>query len=301
MMMNMYYFISDAHLGSRAMTDPEGHQQKLVDLLRGMEEDAKGVFLLGDIFDFWFEYLWECYPKPVEGCADAEKRLPTEAIPYSKRPFAPVLQQLRRMTDKGIKVHFFIGNHDIWTFGGLARMTGVTVHRRGEEITLNGKRCYLAHGDGLVPSGYIDALPKVVRSRIKRFIFLRSVFHHPAAQALFRLVPPVWGDAFGYEWAKRSRLKELANPFPYKGENREELVLWAKEQEGLCAPSTENQEPSTEHRAPRTDYYIFGHRHIELDLQLASQSRVVILGDFFRQFTYASLDADGGLMLSVFE
>lgn len=289
--MEKYYFISDAHLGSRAMTNPEEHQQKLVDLLRVMEDDAAGVILLGDIFDFWFEYLWECYPAKPE----------TDAIPPSKRFFAPVLQQLRRMTDKGIEVHFFIGNHDIWTFGGLARMTGVTVHRRGEEITLNGKRCYLAHGDGLVPSGYIDALPKSVKRRIKRFIFLRSVFHHPAAQALFRLIPPAWGDAFGYEWAKRSRLKELANPFPYKGENREELVLWAKEQEGLCAPSTEHRAPSTENRAPRTDYYIFGHRHIELDLQLASQSRVVILGDFFRQFTYASLDADGGLMLSVFE
>lgn len=294
----MYYFISDAHLGSRAMTNPEEHQQKLVNLLRVMEDDAAGVILLGDIFDFWYEYLWECYPAKPE----------TDAIPCSKRFFAPVLQQLRRMTDKGIEVHFFIGNHDIWTFGGLARMTGVTVHRRGEEITLNGKRCYLAHGDGLVPSGYIDALPKTIKRKIRRFIFLRSVFHHPAAQALFRLVPPAWGDAFGYEWAKRSRLKELANPFPYKGENREELVLWAKEQEGLCtprtenrAPRTENREPRTEHRAPRTDYYIFGHRHIELDLQLASQSRVVILGDFFRQFTYASLDADGGLMLSVFE
>ena len=289
--MNMYYFISDAHLGSRAMTNPEEHQQKLVNLLRVMEDDAAGVFLLGDIFDFWYEYLWECYPAKPE----------TDAIPRSKRFFAPVLQQLRRMTDKGIEVHFFIGNHDIWTFGGLARMTGVTVHHRGEEITLNGKRCYLAHGDGLVPSGYIDALPRVVKRKIRRFIFLRSVFHHPAAQALFRLVPPAWGDAFGYEWAKRSRLKELANPFPYKGENREELVLWAKEQEGLCTPSTEHREPSTEHREPRTDYYIFGHRHIELDLQLASQSRVVILGDFFRQFTYASLDADGVLMLSVFE
>ena len=291
MMMNMYYFISDAHLGSRAMTNPEEHQQKLVNLLRVMEDDAAGVILLGDIFDFWYEYLWECYPAKPE----------TDAIPCSKRFFAPVLQQLRRMTDKGIEVHFFIGNHDIWTFGGLARMTGVTVHRRGEEITLNGKRCYLAHGDGLVPSGYIDALPKAIKRKIRRFIFLRSVFHHPAAQALFRLVPPAWGDAFGYEWAKRSRLKELANPFPYKGENREELVLWAKEQEGLCTPSTEHRAPRTENRAPRTDYYIFGHRHIELDLQLASQSRVVILGDFFRQFTYASLDADGGLMLSVFE
>ena len=267
------------------MTDPGAHQQKLVDLLRGMENDAAGVFLLGDIFDFWYEYLWECYPEPVPGCTEADKRLPADAIPHSKRPFAPILQQLRRMTDKGIEVHFFIGNHDIWTFGGLARMTGMTVHRAPELMELNGKRCFLAHGDGLVPSGYIDTLPKAVRRKIRRFIFLRSFFHNPIAQALFRLVPPALGDAFGYEWARRSRVRELANPCPYKGERHEELVLWAKEQD----------EPS------QHDYYIFGHRHIELDMQLASGARVVILGDFFRQFTYAALDADGGLMLSAFE
>jgi len=298
--MNKYYFISDAHLGSRAMENPEEHQRKLVDLLRGMEGDAKGVFLLGDIFDFWYEYLWERYPKPVEGCADAEKRLPAEAIPYSKRPFAPVLQQLRRMTDQGIAVHFFIGNHDIWTFGGLAKMTGMTVHRTPETMALNGKRCFLAHGDGLVPSGYVDTLPKAVKRKIRRFIFLRSVFHNPMAQALFGLVPPAVGDAFGYEWARRSRVRELANPFPYKGEAREELVLWAKEQEERRVESRKSKVESGEwNREPI--YYIFGHRHIELDLQLVSKSRVVILGDFFRQFTYASLDADGALMLSVLE
>lgn len=273
----MIYFVSDAHIGSRAMTAPEEHQQKLVELLRSMEADATAVYLMGDIFDFWYEYLWERYPSDLAS---------DSVIPRSKRPFAPVLRQLRHMTDRGIEVHFFIGNHDIWTFGGLARMTGMTVHRSPEMVTLNGKRCFLAHGDGLVPSGYIDGLPKVVRRRIRRFIFLRNFFHNPVAQALFSLVPPALGDAFGYEWAKRSRLKELANPFPYKGEAREELVLWAKEQEV---------------QGPKTDYYIFGHRHIELDLQFASRSRVVILGDFFRQFTYASLDADGWLMLSVFE
>ena len=259
------------------MAEPAEHQQKLVDLLRGMEEDAKGVFLLGDIFDYWYEYAWERYPEQPE----------KEALPRSKRMFTPLLQQLRRMTDKGIEVHFFIGNHDIWTFGGLAKMTGVTVHRHPEEMTLNGRRCFLAHGDGLVPSGYTAMLPARIRRKIRRFIRLRKLFHNPIAQTLFGLVPPVLGDAFGYEWARRSRVKELAHPCPYKGEQHEELVLWAKEQEA----KREKGE-----RGPV--YYIFGHRHIELDLQLASKSRVVILGDFFRQFTYASLDSEGTLLLS---
>lgn len=282
------------------MENPEEHQRRLVDLLRGMEEDAAGVFLLGDIFDFWYEYLWERYPRPVDGCTEADKRLPKDAIPHLKRPFAPVLQQLRRMTDMGIEVHFFIGNHDIWTFGGLARMTGMTVHRTPELMELNGKRCFLAHGDGLVPSGYIDTLPKSVKRKIRRFIFLRSIFHNSVAQALFRLVPPALGDAFGYEWARRSRVRELANPCPYKGERHEELVLWAKEQEEKIVESRKSKVESGEwNREPI--YYIFGHRHIELDLQLASKSRVVILGDFFRQFTYASLSSDGTLLLSAID
>ena len=110
---------------------------------------------------------------------------------------------------------------------------------------------------------------------------LRRLFHNPVAQALFRLVPPALGNRLGYNWAKNSRLKELANPCGYKGENREELVLYAKDQE-------QNR---------HLDYYIFGHRHIELDLELATGARVVILGDCFRQWTYAAMDEQGKLEL----
>ena len=101
-----------------------------------------------------------------------------------------------------------------------------------------------------------------------------------------RCLPPSWGNKFGYEWAKRSRLKEIANPCPYKGEDKEELVLFAKE-----------QEKQHNHR----DYYIFGHRHIELDLQISKDSRVVILGDCFKEFTYAKLDHKGNLTMHNYE
>lgn len=255
----MIYFLSDAHIGSRAMDDP-GHQQRFVSLLDSLAKDATAIYLLGDIFDFWSEYVWQ---------------------DKSKEEYKPILACLKGLTDRGIQVHYFIGNHDIWTYGELAKRTGVTVHRKTEVMSIAGKKCMLAHGDGLVPSNYLEQFPKEVRKKIRSFMRLRRLFHNPVAQTLFRLVPPSWGNKLGYEWAKRSRLKELADPCGYKGENKEELVLYAKEQE----------------RTSHHDYYIFGHRHIELDLELASGARVVILGDCFRQWTYAAMDEQGKLEL----
>ena len=258
----MTYFLSDAHLGSRAITNPEAHQQTIITMLNNMAKDATAIYLLGDIFDFWCEYFWR---------------------DRSKEQYLPILNTLKSLTNKGIQVHFFIGNHDIWTFGWLAQQTGVQVHRKPTTITINGKRIFLAHGDGLVPSNYLQQLPKTFQKKVKQFIFLRKVFHNPFLQFLFRLLPPTWGNAFGYNWAKNSRLKELAKPCPYKGEDKEELVLFAKEQEQL---------------GNHHDYYIFGHRHIELDLMLSRDSRIIILGDCWQQFTFAQMDKFGNTILN---
>ena len=250
----MIYFLSDAHLGSRAINNPQVHQQTVIDMLRSMAQDASAIYLLGDIFDFWCEYFWQ---------------------DKSKRQYQPFLQTLKDITSKGIEIHLFIGNHDIWTFGWLEKETGVIVHRQPEIVMINGQKVFLAHGDGLVPNNYIEQLPKKIQKKIKQFILLRKVFHNPILQFFFRLLPPSWGNEFGYEWAKNSRLKELARPCPYKGEEKEELVLFAKEQE---------------REGNHHDYYIFGHRHIELDLMLSRDSRIMILGDCWQQFTYAQLD-----------
>ena len=258
----MIYFLSDAHLGSRVIADREGHVARLCRLLRQMGEDASHIFLLGDIFDFWYEYLFEPHRWLH---ADGSWHMPR-----SKRLYLPLMQTLRALTDKGIEVHFFIGNHDIWTFGDLARNTGIRVHRQPEAFTLDGKRIFMAHGDGIVPSDFMQRLPQQLQTKIRRFMRLRAFFHHPVPQFLFRLLPPSLGDAFGYEWARHSRLKELRHPCPYKGEQNEELVQWAKEH-------------------PEYDYCVFGHRHIRLDLDPGNSRRVLILGDFFQQFTYAVL------------
>ena len=257
----MIYFLSDAHLGCLAIERGWAHQKKLIDMLEMMSEDAVSIYMLGDMFDFWMEYFIH------------DKK---------KRQFSPFCKELRKLAKKGIHVHIFTGNHDMWTFGGLAKLTNAEIHFEPCSIMRYGKTLYLSHGDGILPSDWEDRYPSRVRKQIKRFMRLRKIFKNPTLQFLFRCLPPQWGNKIGYNWAKNSRLKEIANPCPFKGENKEELVLFAKE-----------QEKQGNHR----DYYIFGHRHIELDLQISQDSRVLFLGDSFQQWTYAKLDHKGHLTM----
>lgn len=261
----MIYFLSDAHLGSLAIEKGWAHQKKLIDMLEEMSKDAASIYMLGDMFDFWMEYFIH------------DKR---------KHQYAPFFKELRKLSKQGIHVHIFTGNHDLWTFGGMAQLSYAEIHYEPCTILRYGKAIYLAHGDGLLPSNWENLYPKDVKKKIKRFMRLKDIFRSPFLQFCFRCLPPSWGNKFGYEWAKRSRLKEIAKPCPYKGEDKEELVLFAKE-----------QEKQHNHR----DYYIFGHRHIELDLQISKDSRVVILGDCFKEFTYAKLDHKGNLTLHNYE
>lgn len=251
------YFLSDAHIGCRAIEDGKAHSKRLVDALTQMSKDADAIYLLGDIFDFWCEYVW---------------------TDKSKKEFEPVLDCLRGLCDKGIEVHYFVGNHDMWTFGELAKKTGVKVHYKPEQIEIGGKKVFVGHGDGVVPSNLEALYSKKMMRKIRQFIWLRKVFRNRFLQYLFRLMPPIWGNEIGYEWSRKSRMKELAHPHPYAGEERETLVLYAKEQEKKDC---------------HNDMYVFGHRHIELHLQIARNSEIVILGDFFRQWTYARM-AEGG-------
>ena len=261
----MIYFLSDAHLGSLAIEKGWAHQKKLIDMLEEMSKDAASIYMLGDMFDFWMEYFIH------------DKR---------KHQYAPFFKELRKLSKQGIHVHIFTGNHDLWTFGGMAQLSYAEIHYEPCTILRYGKAIYLAHGDGLLPSNWESLYPKDVKKKIKRFMHLKDIFRSPFLQFCFRCLPPSWGNKFGYEWAKRSRLKEIAKPCPYKGEDKEELVLFAKE-----------LEKQHNHR----DYYIFGHRHIELDLQISKDSRVVILGDCFKEFTYAKLDHKGNLTLHNYE
>ena len=240
--MKSIYFLSDAHLGSRAIAHSRTQERRVVNFLDSIKHKAAAVYLLGDMFDFWYEF-----------------RL---VVPKGYTRF---LGKLSELTDLGVEVHFFIGNHDIWCGDYLTRECGVILHRKPMTVELYGKEFYLAHGDGL---GDND----------KKFKLLRAMFHSRTLQTLFSCIHPRWSVELGLNWAKHSRLKRIDGKEPeYQGEANEPLVCYAKEY-------------SKTH--PEINYYIFGHRHIELDLMLSSTSRVLILGDWINLFSYAVYDGE---------
>ena len=240
--MKSIYFLSDAHLGSRAIAHSRTQERRVVNFLDSIKHKAAAVYLLGDMFDFWYEF-----------------RL---VVPKGYTRF---LGKLSELTDMGVEVHFFIGNHDIWCGDYLTRECGVILHRKPMTVELYGKEFYLAHGDGL---GDND----------KKFKLLRAMFHIRTLQTLFSCIHPRWSVELGLNWAKHSRLKRIDGKEPeYQGEANEPLVCYAKEY-------------SKTH--PEINYYIFGHRHIELDLMLSSTSRVLILGDWINLFSYAVYDGE---------
>lgn len=240
--MKNVYFLSDAHLGSLALDHRRTQERRLVRFLDSIKEKAAAVYLLGDMFDFWDEYKY--------------------VVPKGYTRF---LGKLSELTDRGVEVHFFTGNHDLWTYGYLEQECGVTVHRKPETTEIYGKVFFLAHGDGL---GDPD----------KRFKFLRRLFHNRTCQRLLNAIHPRWGMALGLNWAKHSRLKRAnGKEPPYMGEDREFLVLFTKE----YMKTHQN-----------VDYFIYGHRHIELDIMLERKVRVMILGDWIWQFTYVVFDGE---------
>ncbi|MDR0371039.1 MAG: UDP-2,3-diacylglucosamine diphosphatase [Prevotellaceae bacterium] len=234
------YFVSDAHLGSRMVENPDAHEKRIVDWLNRVKADTGAIYLLGDMFDFWYEY------KTV--------------VPKGHVRF---LGKLAELVDSGIEIHFFVGNHDLWTFGYLEKEVGLIVHKQPETIRIGNKTFYLAHGDG-------------IHSQERGFKIIRKIFHSKTCQRLFRLIPPQIGQNFGFHWSKknRERIKDIENKF--LGEDKEDLVVFAKEYI----------------KTHDVDFLVFGHRHIALDLQLKNNSRVVILGDFVGIFSCGVFDGN---------
>ena len=175
------------------------------------------------------------------------------------------LGKLSELTDMGVEVHFFTGNHDIWAYDYLEKECGVILHTKPTTTEIYGKIFYMAHGDGLG-----DHDPK--------FNFIRKVFHNRTCQRMFSALHPRWGLWFGLTWAKHSRLKRAdGKEPPYQGEDKEALVRYTKQ---YMKTHTD------------IDYFIYGHRHIELDLMLSKKTRMMIIGDWIWQFTYVMFDGE---------
>ena len=238
-MRNKTYFLSDVHLGSVSHVNSIDVERKLCRWFDAVKQDAKEIYLMGDIFDYWFEYK--------------------NVVP---RGFTRVLGKLSELTDSGIPVYFFIGNHDIWLTDYLSTECGLIVKKEPVVKTLNGKVFFLAHGDGLGEESW-------------SFRFVRKIYHNKFLRILYAAIHPRWTMAFASKWSDYSRVTgEIA---PYMGEDKEHLVKFAKE---------------TLETSPEINYFVFGHRHIMLNLPLKEDSNIVILGDWMSYFSYAVFDGE---------
>lgn len=240
--MKNVYFLSDAHLGSRAIEKRRTHERRLVNFLDQIKNRAAAIYLMGDMFDYWYEFK--------------------HVVPKGYTRF---LGKISELTDQGVEVHFFTGNHDLWVSDYLEKECGVILHRNQQTAEIYGKLFFLAHGDGL---GNGD----------RKYKILRTLFHSKTLQRLFSMIHPRWTVELGLEWAKHSRMKRVDGKEPaFMGEANEPLVVYSKHY-------------LKSH--PDINFFIYGHRHIMLDLMLTKSARVVILGDWINECSYAVYDGE---------
>ena len=230
------YFVSDVHLGLQ-VGDPAGRERRFADFLRALPEDTEALYLLGDIWDFWYEYR--------------------DVVP---KGYVRVFSALQDLMDRGVKVFFFEGNHDIWTYSYFEEL-GMVKLTQPALVEIGGKKFCLGHGDGLgpVPFGYR---------------FLRGVFHSRVAQFLFSLLHPWLAFRFGNGWSRSNRLAHDVS-YEFKGEE-EPLYKFAEE---FAAKND-------------VDYFIFGHYHADVHMTLPSGARFMVLKDWIKSSPYICFDGE---------
>jgi UDP-2,3-diacylglucosamine hydrolase len=235
------YFASDFHLGAPNHERSLKREKVIVKWLDEIKHDAEVIFLVGDLFDFWFEY----------------KRV----IP---KGFVRFFGKLAELTDSGIEVVVFTGNHDMWMMDYLTQEMNIPIRREPQEYTFNGKSFFVAHGDGLGPGDYgYKFLKRVFESKFCRFLFGR-VLHANL------------GLLLGNSWASHSWTKheKTGDNYTFESMDKEILYQFCKE---------------TEQRKHH-DYYVFGHRHFMFDEPITADSRYINLGDWIVYFSYGVFD-----------
>lgn len=240
------YFLSDFHLGARYFEEPRETERRVVDFLDSIKGDAKEVYLLGDILDYWFEYRY--------------------VVP---RGFTRFFGKIAELTDLGVKVYWFIGNHDIWIFDYLPNELGVEVIDGEVTKEIDGKVFFLAHGDG-------------VGKQPRSFRMLRSLFRNRFCQKLYSAIHPRWTIPFALSWSNSSRKGDDEYP-EYKGEENEFLEIFANDYL----------------KSHKVDYFVFGHRHIMLDKKLQGGATLVVLGDWLHYCSYAVWDGNNLVLKSL--
>lgn len=232
------YFLSDFHLGAPNYENSLLREKKIVAFLNTIEHNAQEIFIVGDMFDFWYEYK--------------------NVVP---KGFTRLLGKLAQLTDTGIKIHFFVGNHDMWMNGYFEQELNIPVYHQPQTFERFGKKIYVGHGDGLGPG---DAGYK----------FLKKIFRNKFCNWLFGMAHPFIGIGIANYFSRKSRQKTGSSDEKFLGEENEWLIIYSKEV------------LKTQH----FDYFVFGHRHLPLKLQLSNNSHYINLGDWITNFTYAEFD-----------
>ncbi|MEY3541201.1 MAG: hypothetical protein RLZZ204_13 [Bacteroidota bacterium] len=232
------YFLSDFHLGVPDHASSLDREKKIVAFLDQIKDHAAMIFVVGDLFDFWFEYR--------------------TVVP---KGYVRILGKLAELTDNKIPVHFFVGNHDMWMSGYFEKELNIPVHFESKTYEFNGKKMLVGHGDGLGPGDH-------------GYKFIKKIFRNPVSQFLFGLLPPFFGISLANFFSKRSRIMTGTTDEKFLGEEKEWLVLYAKDKL----------------KEEYFDYFIFGHRHLPIDFQLNEGSRYINLGDWIKYDSYAEFD-----------
>ncbi|OFY48663.1 MAG: hypothetical protein A2W85_05865 [Bacteroidetes bacterium GWF2_41_31] len=246
------YFASDFHLGIPDYSRSLIREKLLVSWLTEVSKDAAEIFLMGDIFDFWFEY--------------------STVVP---KGFVRLLGKIAEITDQGIPVHVFRGNHDVWAFDYLTKELNVHLYRNPVVREFGGSTFYLAHGDGLGPGDH-------------GYKFLKKVFEFKPNQFLFKWMHPDIGTRLGLYFSGRSRLANVAKAGKFENvpeQQKQILVQFAKDQ--LID-------------FPDVNFFIFGHRHVPVLEKIGEDTSLVILGDWITHFTYAVFD-QGNMQLLTYD
>ncbi len=234
------YFASDNHLGAPTQEASRPREQKFVAWLDEIKHDAAAIFLLGDLFDFWFEY------KTV--------------VP---KGFTRTLGKLAEISDSGIPIYYFVGNHDLWMNGYFEEELNIPVYHQPKEFTFNETSFFIGHGDGLGPGD-------------KGYKRMKKVFTNPVAKWFFKWLHPDLGVKLAQYMSVKNKLISGDEDIRFLGEDNEWLVQYSK------------NKLQDKHR----DYFVFGHRHLPLEIDLGSNSKYINLGDWIGYYTYGVFDGN---------
>ena len=232
------YFFSDFHLGAPNHRKSLEREKLIIQFLDDIKKDAAEIFIVGDIFDFWYEYR--------------------KVVP---KGFVRLLGKLAEVTDSGIKIYFFVGNHDMWMKNYFQQELNIPVYFEPMNFEWNGKKFHIGHGDGLGPGDH-------------RYKFIKKVFRNRFSQWLFGILPPYIGMGLANFLSRRSRAQTGVTEEIFLGEEKEWLIIYCKEML----------------KKNYFDFFVFGHRHLPIDFRLNNGSRYINLGDWISYYTYAEFD-----------